>query len=191
MLKRLIALLIILIPSFSVFGQRSGHHLEVGAGYAPYFLVIVDDGIQMPHKCDAYLEWRYSMGEHLSVGAMIDYKTNPISSVDYVVTYSGTQHYGALLATAEYSLFPGKTINPFIGVGIGPAMIINHWKEMKTEPGHEIPDFPLGVRSPEYLFAAMPRIGFELFGHLRLSTSVDMSAADTRWPVCFNVGLTF
>lgn len=194
MRKFLFAALVVLISTVSLYGQNRGHKFEVGAGFAPFFLSYVDGGIQFPFKIDAYAEWRYYFGKHVDVGAKLDYKICPMSVYDYMsgVSYDGTQHYGALLVLADYIFRPGKKVRPFIGIGAGPAMLIDNWKRSQVEQEREGQYVaPLGVYDPEYMLVVSPRFGLELFYHLRLSMSVDASLADTRWPVCFNVGWTF
>ena len=200
MRKLFFAALVVLISTVCLYGQNSGHKFEAGVGYAPFFLVSVDDGQSVPYKCNAYLEWRYNfaanrVGKVFDVGAKLDYKTFPTDSYDMrAVAYYGTQHGVSLLAFADLNFNPGGKINPFIGLGLGPGVLINNWKTTKVVyPEAITPDYPYmptGAYS-EFIFVACPRIGLELFSHLRLSASVDVSLADTRWPVCLNVGWVF
>ena len=194
-MKRIITLILALSAAVSLFAQNAGHKFEIGVGYAPFFLVGVEDKIQMPFEGDAYFEWRYDFGNHFDVGAKLDYKYCPVDLFDgNAVRYYGDQHYGALLALADFKFLPGKKVNPFIGVGAGAGFILDVWKSQKVErPEYHdaAKDMLLGAKDPTILFVAAPRIGVELFSHLRLSASVDMSPADTRWPVCFNIGWTF
>lgn len=194
MRKLFLAALVVLVSTVSLYGQNRGHKFEVGAGFAPFFLSSVDDGIQFPFKIDAYAEWRYDFGKHVDLGAKLDYKICPARVYDFMsgVSYDGTQHYGALLALADYNFLPGNKVNPFIGIGLGPAMIIDNEKRSQIayeREGQYVA--PLGTYPPDFMFVATPRIGIELFNHLRLSTSVDMSLEDTSWPVCLNVGWVF
>lgn len=194
-MKRLIAFALAFSVAVSVFGQNAGHKFELGVGFAPFFMEIVEDGIRMPYEGDAYFEWRYDFGNHFDVGAKLDYKYCPVNLFDgSAVSYYGDQHYGALLALADFNILPGKKVNPFIGVGAGAGFILDVWKSQKVErpEAHDAAkDMPLGAKDPSFMFVAAPRIGVELFSHLRLSASVDISNSDTRWPICFNVGWTF
>ena len=199
MRKFIILSLIALLPAVSVFGQNAGHKFEVGAGFAPFLLASVDDGQTVPYKYDAYLEWRYefdtnSAGRSFDVGAKLDYKAFPTKAYNMGTTiYSGTQHDIALLAIADFNFNPGGKVNPFIGLGLGPGVLINDWKNSKglnPESESHDPAFKLGAYS-NLVFIACPRIGVELFQHLRLAASVDGSLSDTRWPLCFSVGWTF
>lgn len=199
MRKLIILSLIALIPAVSAFGQNAGHKFEAGLGFAPFLLASVDDGQTVPYKYDAYLEWRYEFdtnnaGRSFDVGAKLDYKAFPTKAYNMGTTiYSGTQHDIALLAIADFNFNPGGKVNPFIGLGLGPGVLINNWKGSKSlysESESHDPAFKLGAYS-NFVFIACPRIGVELFQHLRLSASVDGSLSDTRWPLCFSVGWTF
>ena len=200
MRKLFFAALIVLVSTVSLYGQGGGHKFEAGVGYAPLFLQIAEDAQSVPYKCNAYLEWRYnfapnSVGKVLDAGAKLDYKTFPTSVYDMgSVSYYGTQHGVTLLALADLNLNPGGIINPYFGLGLGPGLLMNHWKQSKIDYPIKNPDYPLmdtpSVES-EFIVVASPRIGLELFNHLRVSASVDLSLSDTRWPVCFNVGWVF
>ena len=190
----IVALAILGIMPFS--NLRAQNKFEMGMGYAPLFLEIVDDGILFTYKWDAYFEWRYQFGKHFDTGIKLDYKTAPISVYDYTYMSNGTNHTVALEAFADYSFLPGKKVNPFIGIGIGPALIINNWTSReffgeKQEGGKDSKLPPLKTYS-KYALVVTPRIGVELFRHFRISASVDTSTdTDIRWPVCFNVGWVF
>ena len=195
-MKRIFSVVLMLSAAISLFGQNAGHKFEIGVGYAPFFLEVVEDGKRMPYEGDAYFEWRYDFGNHLDIGAKLDYKYCPVSVYDMgAVEYFGDQHYGALLALVDFNFLPGRKINPFIGIGAGGGLTLDVWKSQKVVD-QEIYDaaktMSLGAKDPSFLFVASPRIGVELFNHLRLAASVDMSSAtDTRWPICFNIGWTF
>ena len=57
-MKRIITLILALSAAVCLFGQNAGHKFEIGVGYAPFFLAIVEDGVRMPYEGDAYIEWR-------------------------------------------------------------------------------------------------------------------------------------
>ena len=193
-MKRIITLILALSAAVSLFGQNAGHKFEIGVGYAPFFLAIVEDGVRMPYEGDAYIEWRYDFGNHFDVGAKLDYKYYPVDLFyGNAVRYYGDQHYGALLALADFKFLPGKKVNPFIGVGAGAGFILDVWKSQKVErPEYHdaAKDMPLGAKDPTILFVAAPRIGVELFSHLRLSASVkfrrppSLSAFSQRMTSC-------
>ncbi len=169
---------------------------EAGLGYVPFFLMTADDGNQFSHKYDVYLEGRYNLGSHFDVGAKIDYKACPESAFDmYATSFKGTLHCVSILALADFSFSSCKTVNPFVGIGAGPALVVNHWtskervRDVPVLPGEY--EFPLGVYTG-FAFVVSPRFGVELFEHLRISLSLDWSLdADIRMPVCLNVGWAF
>ena len=174
------------------------NRFEAGIGYAPFFLMTVDDGIGFKSKYDAYLEWRYDFGKHVDVGAKLDYKACPISAYEFVIGLltTGNQHCVSLLVTSDFNFLPGKKINPYIGIGMGPALIVNNWttREQVTSerPGFDYSVIPPVHASTKFALVVSPRLGVELFRHLRISASVDASFdSDIRWPVCFNLGWAF
>ncbi|MCR5325558.1 MAG: hypothetical protein K6E37_02275 [Bacteroidales bacterium] len=174
------------------------NRFEAGIGYAPFFLEYVDDGIQFKGKFDAYLEWRYVIGKHFDAGAKLDYKACPISVYDFMdgLLTTGNQHCVSLLANADFNFLPGKKVNPYIGIGMGPALIVNNWttREQVTpeRPGFDYSVIPPVQAYTKFALVVSPRFGVELFSHLRLSVSTDASFnSDIRWPVCLNIGWTF
>ena len=182
-----------LLPASRLSAQNK---FELGGGYAPFFLVLAEDALSVPYKVDAYFEWRYDFGKHWAVGAKVDYKTFKIHDYAYDADaiIDGVQPYGALLAVADFCFCPGKAVNPYIGIGLGPGFIVNHFTAIEFQHEESIrPDIKPGVYPPWVFPVFAPRIGVELFHHLRLSTSVDCDLAmgDTRWPVCFNLGWVF
>ena len=190
MRRILLSALALIVSAFCLSGQNGSHKYEIGIGYAPYFLAHVDDGVSIPYKYNVYAEWRYDFGNHIDVGAKLDYKTFPSSAYDFtfLVLYEGKQHDVAVLAYADYNHMPGKAVNLFFGLGLGPGVIMNHWK---TSQGYGNREGKTPVVNSEFMVVVCPRIGLEFFQHLRLATSVDLSMSDTRWPVCFSVGWTF
>ena len=169
------------------------NQLEIGAGYAPFFLASADDSYAIPFKADLYCEWRHNLGRFFDVGAKLDYKLYPVSIVDRYAgfTYKGLQLYGALLASLGFNLGLFDNVGLFAGVGIGSALILNDWVAVSYDNPRDAEIPQRGLENPDYLFVAVPRVGVELFNHLRLSASVDLSLADTRWPLCFAMGWTF
>ena len=169
------------------------NQLEIGAGYAPFFLASADDSYAIPFKADLYCEWRHNLGRFFDVGAKLDYKLYPVSIVDRYAgfTYKGLQLYSALLAYADLNLRPCKKVGLFAGLGLGPGMIVDDWIMVEENNPREGMEPQRGLMTPEYFFVVAPRVGVELFNHLRLAASVDLSLADTRWPLCLSVGWSF
>ena len=197
-MKKIIIVTLAILSVLSATNLSAQNRFEIGVGYAPLFLMSVDDGVQFNSKYDAYFEWRLDLGKHFDVGAKLDYKVCPVSAFDMVATgYSGVLHCASLLTIADFSCLPGKAVNPFIGIGAGPALTLTHWTSRETRTGEPLPsDYyehlgPLKA-IPGFALIVSPRIGVELFNHLRLSTSVDASFNNLiRWPVCINVGWVF
>ncbi len=187
--------IIAILPGSKVFAQS---RFEIGVGYAPVFLMIVDDGVQFRSKYDAYFEYRYDFGRHFDIGAKLDYKLSPASAYDMAATeYKGFLHCCSLLGLADFNFLPGKAVNPFFGIGMGPALLLLQWTSRETDSSYPLPDEyyenlrPL-TTSSDFAWIVSPTIGVELFRHLRLSTSVDVSFNNNvRWPVCLNVGWVF
>ena len=195
MKKFFIVIVIVLASSFCLLGQDGGHKFEVGGGYAPIFLFSAAEGGNIdPYKIDGYFEWRYDFGGHWDIGAKIDYKYFPLKGYDFDLYYEGVQHYGAVLALADFNILPGKAVNPFVGIGLGPGLNVNYYKSFEAKGTYAPVTTPEpGWYPPQVYLVIVPRIGVELFHHLRLSASIDADVVmyNTRWPVCFNVGWTF
>lgn len=174
-------------------GKGSGH-FEIGAGYAPFFLVSVDDSFDLSYKADVYCEWRNKLGRVFDWGVKADLKYNPITGYNGadVFSYSGNQYYGAILAITDVNVHIIDRYGLFAGIGIGPGLVLTDITEANMDKAKAGVPSPVGLQS-EFLVVVSPRIGMELFSHLRFSASVDIATAmeSTRWPVCFNVGLTF
>ena len=201
-MRKLILLFLFAFVSAGLYGQTAGHKFEAGVGYSPFTLFTVDCGYNAPYRCNAYFEWRYEFDKNtvdksFDLGAKLDYKTFPISTAyDYYASYYGTRHDIALLAVGDFNLNLGGIVNPFMGLGFGPGILIEHWTSSKTEdiPEEYKPYYsykPIPSVNSCFTVIASPRIGIELFRHLRISASVDISLYDFRLPVCFNVGWTF
>ena len=190
----LITIIIVAVIPLSVAAQgRSVNQFEIGAGYAPVFLASADDSYEVPFKVDVFCEWRHNLGRFFDVGAKLDYKLSPASIMDRYAgfTYKGLQLYGALLAYTDLNLRPLKKVGFFAGLGFGPGMILNDWILVEENNPREGMEPQRGIGVPQYYLVIAPRIGIDLFHHLRLSMSVDMALADMRWPLCLNAGWTF
>ena len=200
-MKKLLILVAFSIPAILSASKVSAQNrFGVGVGYAPFFLMSVDGGVVFKCKYDAFFEWRYDFGKHFDIGAKLDYKVCSVSAFDMRATkYKGILHCASLMALADFNFRPGKTVNPFIGIGSGPAWLPLQWTSRETRTDMQLPDeyyehlYPLKT-DHSFTWIVSPTIGVELFRHLRLSTSVDISLkanADVRSPVCLNVGWVF
>ena len=188
--KLFLACIAILISAAA--SAQNQNKFEIGAGYAPFFLMHLDGGLNFTQKYDAYFEWRHDLGTHFDVGARLDYKVCPMTAYNNGTTlYKGTLHCPALLAVADFNFLPGKKVNPFVGVGTGPALTICGWASKKTLGESGTSQSPIG-KDFGFAWVASPRVGVELFEHLRLAASVDLAfSAEIRNPVCFSIGWVF
>ena len=172
---------------------------EVGAGFAPLFLMGVEDSFEVPYKLDAFFEARYDLGRFFDLGLKADYKFNPFKGESHAYdhfSYKGHQHYGALIATAGLKIPVNEQFLFFAGMGFGPGMV----RKSITDANISAPEdaeSPVGSHNSGLFLVVAPRIGAQLYDHLRLSISADLTTdeaedrAETRWPVCLNIGWTF
>ena len=199
MRKRILTVLITLVSTINAFAQNPGHKFEIGAGYAPFFVSSVDDGINCPYRLDAFFEYRYDFGKHIDVGAKLDYKVSPASCDDrgdgVIVGYKGYFHVVGLYAVSDINFNPGGVINPFIGLGLGPALDIDNMTSVTVQSLTPEP-----AKAPEWakprtycnVFPALTaRAGVEIMRHLRIAFSVDAYLEGFESPACISVGWTF
>ncbi len=197
-MKKIVSFIIIaFVSAFNLFGQNGSDRFDVGLGFAPFFLTSKDEALETPYKYDAYFEWRHDFGKRVDVGARIDYKGSPARcyNSETFTRFYGSQHAVAVQALADFNCLPGKSINPYIGIGLGPALIVHNWTSKETAIVSDTTKLglegPLGAFPSFTWWVVSPRAGVELFNHLRLSSSVDVSLSELLWAVCFNVGWTF
>ena len=156
------AALIVLISTVSLYGQTGGHKVEVGINYSPKENFASSDGIpNMLYKFGAYGEYRWSLGKHFEAGVRLDAKAGPIGPRNF--NDNALAVSGDLLAVADFNLFPGKTVNPFIGLGLGPGFGMHN-------------DTLDNLWGGQFLIYADARVGIELFRHLRLSVDYSLPA---------------
>lgn len=202
MKRTLLAIALCALCATSVCAQdKLPVRLEIGAGLAPLFLMGVGDSFDVPYKADAYVEARYDLGEYFDVGLKADYKFNPIKgespAYDRRVGYRGHQHYGGLIATAGLKIPVNDRFLFFLGLGFGPGMVRKSITEADMDSAPEGAVSPVGSWNSGCFLVVVPRIGAQLYRHLRLSLSADLTTdaaearAETRWPVCLNIGWTF
>ena len=195
MLRRLTTTIIALLTAISLLGQNPGHKLEIGGGYAPFFVSSVDDGIYCRYRTDAYVEYRYDFGTHIDVGAKLDYKNSPAACYDMgAANWEGFLHFIGLFAVSDINFNPGGKIRPFIGLGIGPALFAKHWTSVTVYNPEHIPDSYPKAPYTDYIFtpALTVRAGIEVFKHLRLALNADAFLnSSSEWPACISVGWVF
>lgn len=202
MKRILLAIVLSVVCATAVCAQdRSPVHFEMGTGFAPLFLMGVEDSFTVPYKADAYVEARYDLGEYFDLGLKADYKFNPIKGesrvYDGLISYRGHQHYGGLIATAGLKIPVNDRLLFFMGMGFGPGMVAKSITEADMDSAPEGAVSPVGSWNSGCFLVVAPRIGAQLYNHLRLSISADLTTdaaedrAETRWPVCLNIGWTF
>lgn len=200
MKRILLAIALCAVCATAVCAQdRSPVHFEVGTGFAPLFLMGVEDSFTVPYKTDAFVEARYDLGEYFDLGLKADYKFNPIKGENPAVpfSYKGHQHYGGLIATAGLKIPANDRLLFFMGMGFGPGVVKKSITEANMDRAPEGAVSPVGSWNSGCFLVVAPRIGAQLYNHLRLSISADLTTdtaedtAETRWPVCLNIGWTF
>lgn len=200
MKRILLAIALCAVCATAVCAQdRSPVHFEVGTGFAPLFLMGVEDSFTVPYKADAFVEARYDLGEYFDLGLKADYKFNPIKGENPAVpfSYKGHQHYGGLIATAGLKIPANDRLLFFMGMGFGPGVVKKSITEANMDRAPEGAVSPVGSWNSGCFLVVAPRIGAQLYNHLRLSISADLTTdtaedtAETRWPVCLNIGWTF
>lgn len=136
--------------------------IELGINYSPKEnLTMATDIPNMLYKIGVYGEYRWVLGGHFDAGARMDAKVGPIGPSSF--TDNALAVSGDLLAIADFNLFPGKTVNPFIGLGLGPGFGMHN-------------DTLDHLWGGQFLIYADARVGIELFRHLRLSVNYSLPA---------------
>ena len=182
MRKLLFATLIVLVSTVSLYGQNGGRKVEVGINYSPKEnFAAADDIPNMLYKFGAYGEYRWTLGKHFEAGARLDAKVGPIGP--FLINDNALAISGDLLAVADFNLFPGKTVNPFIGFGLGPGFGMHNNTFDHLWGG-------------KFLIYADARLGIELFRHLRLSVDYSLPYWGGSFPEMFttlnaNIGWVF
>ena len=147
--------------SIFIFATLSAQNkIELGINYSPEEnLTMATDFPNMLYKFGAYGEYRWTLGKHFEAGARLDAKIGPIGPSNF--TEKALAVSGDLLAIADFNLFPGKTVNPFIGLGLGPGFGMHNDKLDHLWSG-------------QFLVFADARVGIELFRHLRFSVDYSL-----------------
>lgn len=157
MRQKLLLTTILVLLSVTISAQNK---FEIGINYAPKEnFASADDIPNMLYKFGAYGEYRWLLGKHFDAGARLDCKFGPIGPS--YMTENALSISGDLLAIADFNFFPGKIVNPFIGLGLGPGFGMHN----------ETLDHLWNGRFNIY---AQARLGIELFRHLRLSVDYSL-----------------
>jgi len=170
---------IIILISATLSAQNK---IEIGINYSPEEnFTLATDIPNMIYKFGAYGEYRWTLGKHFEAGAKLDAKVGPIGPFWY--NDNALAVSGDLLAVADFNLFPGKTINPYIGFGLGPGFGMHN-------------DTLDNLWDGEFLIFAYARLGIELFRHLRLSADYSLpywggSSPEIYTTLNVNIGWVF
>ena len=178
--KLLVSILAILISA--TLSAQNKNKVELGINYSPKEnFTMATDSPNMLYKFGAYGEYRWILGKHFDVGARLDAKVGPIGPSNF--TDNALSVSGDLLAVADFNLFPGKTVNPYIGIGLGPGFGMHN-------------DTLDHLWGGQFLIYADARLGIELFRHLRISVDYSLPYWGGRFPEIFttlnaNIGWVF
>lgn len=178
--KLLVSILVILISA--TLSAQNKNKVELGINYSPKEnFTMATDSPNMLYKFGAYGEYRWILGKHFDVGARLDAKVGPIGPSNF--TDNALSVSGDLLAVADFNLFPGKTVNPYIGIGLGPGFGMHN-------------DTLDHLWGGQFLIYADARLGIELFRHLRISVDYSLPYWGGRFPEIFttlnaNIGWVF
>lgn len=169
-----------LLSLLCVTSIMAQNRIEIGANFFPLGKeVITTNTSRLLYTAGVYGEYRWSIGRHFDAGARLDaqggtmvisdaYNVNP-----FVISTD-------LLAVADFNLFPGKTVNPFLGIGVGPGFgMHNNTLDL--------------LWAGSFLAMADARLGLELFQHLRVAVDVKTPVfGDQRFTyICLNIGWGF
>ena len=169
-----------LLSLFCVTNLMAQNRMEIGANFLPMGKeVITTNTSRLLYTVGVYGEYRWGIGRHFDAGARLDVQGGPMSLSD---SYNADPWAIStdILAVADFNLFPGKTVNPYIGIGVGPGLGMHN----------NTLDY---LWAGSFLAMADARLGLELFHHLRV-------AVDFKTPVlgsprftylCLNVGWAF
>lgn len=179
MKQKLFVVGIIALFSVAVSAQN---RFEFGISYSPEEnLTFAEDIPNMLYKFGAYGEYRWLLGKHFDAGARLDCKVGPIGPT--YLTDNALSISGDLLAVADFNLLPGKTVNPFLGIGLGPGFGTHNetWDSLWAG---------------KFIIFTQARFGLELFHHLRISADYSLPYSRGDFPEIFttldvNIGWVF
>ena len=172
--------LLSLLSLFFVTNIMAQGRMEIGANFIPLGKeVIKTNTSRLLYTVGVYGEYRWSLGRHFDAGARLDAQGGRLVISDSFNPDPWTISTD-ILAVADFNLFPGKTVNPYLGIGVGPGfgMHNNTW------------DY---LWAGSFLAMADARIGMELFQHLRVAVDVKTPVfGDPRYTYLYlNIGWVF
>ena len=152
-MKRLISIFLVtlVISSVSAFAQDKPHNFEAGLGINIYGLGAVGS----PSKDFGpgfHFEYRYNYSERVDVGGRLYYKygkgTSAFTGMDSP-TWGFVDNHIGLKGVADYNMRTGKSVRPYIGLGLGGAAMVT----TRTN----------GDNSSEMFGTFGPRIGLQMW----------------------------
>ena len=127
-MKRFITTLLTLfvISSVSALAQDKPHNFEAGLGINIYGLG-ADGGPSKDFGPGFHFEYRYNYSERVDVGGHLYYKygkgTSAFTGIDSP-TWGFVDNHIGLKGVADFNMRPGKSVRPYIGVGVGGAVLV-------------------------------------------------------------------
>lgn len=174
-------LVFLVLNSATISAQEKKNKYEVGLGFDYYLDMEEDVSVSPPCGLATFFEWRRTNGRHWDYGVRADTKF----ALATWYHFKGSVTYLGLLAVTDFNMLPGKKVNPYIGIAAGPALGL----------------FNVGYSTAYFVVSACPRVGVELFNHLRVSIEADISitslvghqmeSGGLYSPCCLNIGWTF
>ena len=172
--------LLSLLSLFCVTNIMAQSRMEIGANFSPMGKeVITTNTSRLLYTVGVYGEYRWSLGRHFDAGARLDVQGGTVSSGSSIANPWAIST--DLLAVADFNLFPGKTVNPYLGIGVGPGFGMYNNTTLDN------------LWAGSFLAMADARLGLELFQHLRVAVDVKTPVfGNPRFTyLCINVGWVF
>lgn len=163
-MKRLISIFLVMlvISSISAFAQDKPHNFEAGLGINIYGIGAVG-GPGKGLGPGFHFEYRYNYSERVDVGGRLYYKYGKGRSEFVGIdspTWGFVDNHIGLKGVADYNMRPGKSIKPYIGVGLGAVALLT----TRTT----------GDNSSEMLGTFGPRIGLQIW-RIRVAIESDIA----------------
>ena len=169
--------------SGSAFAQNlkvNPFEFEVGAGMSIGSKYGLDKAVPGPNS---YMEARlnlfdtpWDLGVQTSLGAAFRKQNDQL--------YNATNKFGITVFT-DYNFRNKGMVSPFIGLGVGRTAIVNSY------PAFGADGTAVTAKSAQPAFVLNPRMGLELFDHLRLSVEYKFTFQKESSYMALNLGYTF
>lgn len=167
MIKRVLAILVLTLSFATAFAQKVEVRRlegEIGVGLVNGVNKLTLDG------CDAgpllYAEIRYNL-RALPIDVGVKFSNSYFHRGADSQTHRLQTKSCNIMAVADYNLFRGRTISFFAGAGVGCGVLNLTAPITITRPDERWSGYTAGEGKAK--FSVMPRLGVELFNHLRLT----------------------